>query len=157
MEEQRGRVSRQSMARMKELQLIELRRAWTPWDKCAEIVGYKSGESARQIWRRAIKRHTTQNIDEIQVMILETYVGLLQTFMPKARRGDEKAADVVIKATKELTKHFPDMPFRSENENKQVTPEELAEFLLLAKEQWDRKQAAKSIDVTTKAIEVTGR
>ncbi len=139
-ETKKGRVSGYQKTRSRELQVIELRRAHYDWDTVAAKVSppYKSGDVARQVWKRAMERRTAEYIDEVREQVVETVTGVIQTFYPLARKGDDKAAGVLLKAVDKLGKYFPGLESTEVNMNIKAPPtvEETEAFLLGAHEAW---------------------
>lgn len=88
----------QSLARKREEQVLELRRAGVTFDVIAQQVGYQGREGAYQAWKRAIRRAAPiKNRDEFLEQELDRLDRLHNVFWAKALRGDKDAAQMSVK------------------------------------------------------------
>jgi hypothetical protein len=95
-----------SSVRERERQAVELRNARMTYQDIADRVGYSGPGAAREAVLRCYQRDIVQNVEEIRNTELATLDAMAQALYPKARRGDEKAVEALLKVMKERRKYI---------------------------------------------------
>jgi hypothetical protein len=84
--------------RLKRAQLLEYCRAGIDHDRIADELGYKNGGVVRAIYWEEINKRITAAADECLAIQLDRVEAIIQGSYSAARKGDDKAAQTVIKA-----------------------------------------------------------
>ncbi len=86
---------RRKDVRAREAQVMEMIRAGVPVTDIAEQLDYADHSAIVRIRDRVIRRHTNASVLAWQAINVDRLEALIQTFWPKARRGDVQAAEQV--------------------------------------------------------------
>jgi len=129
-------------ARDKERRAVALHMAGMKFDDIAEQVGYTNRGTAYETVMRAIRRETTQNVEEVRAAEIARLDELMLTLWPKARRGELQAIDRVLKLMERRAKYLGGLeaPAKIDVTVEQITPDTVAAFIEGAHQQWLRSQ-----------------
>lgn len=91
--------------RQREKQAVELRNAGLSYQEIAERLGLAGIDTARKIILRCYERDIVTDVEEIRQRELTKLDALEQAVYAKARNGDEKAIETLLKLMKERRKY----------------------------------------------------
>jgi|SRR5579871_1043612 len=84
-------------ARLKQRRAMEMRLAGASYQKIADELGYSGTAGSYKAVMSAMDETIREPAEKLRPLELDRLDGLLETWYPLARAGDEKAADIVLK------------------------------------------------------------
>jgi hypothetical protein len=131
----RRNQSQVDAARLREADAVEMRRRGETYDRIAAALGYSDRSSARRAVQRALAARAKETTTDRDALIGEQIANLdtvLEGLLPKAAKGDARAAEVVLKALDRHARLFGiDAPVRIKAE---LTDERIARVMQLAEQ-----------------------